>query len=475
MHELRSARHLDDFTLLRYTASDLDDIERRRADQHLAACRHCSATLVSIGRLDEELKALAPELAAAEGLPAGDPFARRPERSAPAPREALSSEAKERRAASILEASEAALAGSARILEAVRASSADLDRVLSGLPLSDISKRFALLYALREAGLQIAENPNRAMTLAQEAQCRLQRETPAQVSALDAEHAVPLAALSGQAHLLAGLACNWTGELEKARRHFEEAYSLLGESTGDEVSLAMVELPEAQRRSFDGRPGEALVLARRATATFREMDLEDYVARARGAEAIALAKLDRDEEAIEVFRGAAAVFQARNLWSNYVGMINAVGACLMRLGRLPEARREFARALRSVSRERHAAWMPYIRNGLAHVLFSAGNYREAAMAFAQTARLFRNLELQAHTLTVSLFEIESWALSGDRARALHRLEIFRTEVAHRDALDPSILRRLETALSGHNPDFEELAKLTQSAGQMLRERLEKSS
>ena len=131
--------------------------------------------------------------------------------------------------------------------------------------------------------------------------------------------------------------------------------------------------------------------------------------------------------------------------------------------------------MKSVSRERHAAWLPYIRNGLAHVLFSAGSYRDAAKAFAQTARLFDDLDLPAHTLTAFLFEIESWALSGDRARASHRLEIFRTEVARRDALDPSILRRLETALAGRNPDFEELAKLTQSAGQMLRERLEKSS
>ena len=475
MHELRSSRHLDDFTLLRYTASDLDDIERRRADQHLAACRHCSATLVSIGRLDEELKALAPDLVAAEGLPAGDPFARRPRRSAPAAREALSSEARERLAAAAMEASEAGLAGGARILEAARASSAEIDRVLSGLLLSDIANRFALLYAMREAGLEIAESPNRAMTLAEKAQSRLRLETPAQASAGDAEHAVPLATLSAQAHLLAGMAGNWTDELENAKVHFQVAYRLFGESTGDEVSLAVVELSEAQRRSFDGRPGEALVLARRATATFREMDLEDYVARARGAEAIALAKLDRDEEALEVFRDAAAVFHSRGLWSNYVGMINAVGACLMRLGRLDEARREFARALKSVSRERHAAWLPYIRNGLAHVLFSAGSHSEAAKAFAQTARLFGELDLPAQALTAFLFEIESWTLSGDRPRARHRLEIFRAQVARRDALDPSILRRLEQALSGRDPDFEELASLRESASQMLRERLEKSS
>ena len=142
---------------------------------------------------------------------------------------------------------------------------------------------------------------------------------------------------------------------------------------------------------------------------------------------------------------------------------------------MDEARREFARALKSVSRERHAAWLPYIRNGLAHVLFSAGSHSEAAKAFAQTARLFGELDLPAQALTAFLFEIESWALSGDRARARHRLEIFRAEVARSGALDPSILRRLEAAVSGQNPDFEELASLRESASQMLRERLKKSS
>ena len=473
MPELRSSRHLDDFTLLRYTASDLDDIERRQVEQHLAACRHCSATLVSIGRLDEELKALAPELAAAEGLPADDPFARRPER--PAHRRARSAGEMELLAAAAVEASEEGSARSERILKASRTSSEEMVRVFSGMPLSDTTNRFALLYALQEAGREIAENPARTLALAEQARGRLDLEAPQNPSAGDIELVLPLAALSGQAHLLAGKARSWTGELEMARRHFEEAYRLLGESTGDEISLAMVEYHEAQRRSFDARPAEAILLARRSAATFHEMGLEDHLARARVAEGTALAKLDRDEEAIEVFRGAAAVFQTRELWSNYVGAINAVGACLMRLGRLDEARREFARALKSVSRERHAAWLPYIRNGLAHVLFSAGSYRDAAKAFAQTARLFGELDLPAHTLTASLFQIESWALSGDRARARHRLEIFRAEVARRDALDPSIVRRLEQALSGQNPDFEELASLRESASQMLRDRLEKKS
>ena len=95
----------------------------------------------------------------------------------------------------------------------------------------------------------------------------------------------------------------------------------------------------------------------------------------------------------------------------------------------PAWQREFARALKSVSRDRHAAWVPYIRNGLANVLFSAGSYADAAKAFSQTARLFADLNLVGQTLVAFLYEIESWALGGDHARAGHRMEIFRAEVA----------------------------------------------
>jgi len=71
-----------------------------------------------------------------------------------------------------------------------------------------------------------------------------------------------------------------------------------------------------------------------------------------------------------------------------------------------------------------------------------------------------------------LYEIESWALCRQLARAAQRFEIFRTEVARHNALDPAIVRQLETVLSGGDPNLEEVAALRRSAGQLLRERLE---
>jgi len=462
--------HLDEFTLLRYAASDLDGQERETADDHLHVCERCVASLSAMEELDEQLRAITGNFTPSGDLDPADPFARRPE-ALPRPRAAAPAREADNLAIVALEASEAARTESRRILETAKNSGQELDSFLSGSSLCDLTVRFALLYALQEAGLEIAESPLRVLGLALAALDRLQGEVAGDPMT-PVERILPLRTLAAQAHLLAGQGRNWTGELEQARGHFEQAYRAFGESTGDDLSLAIVELCESQRRAFAGDPAAGLSLARRARATFEEMEQEDHVARARVAEGISLSELGRENEALEAFQSAVPVFQKSERWSNYVGAVNAVGACLARQGRLNEARREYARALRSVSRDRHAAWVGYIRNGLALVLFQAGDYRGAALAFLQTSRLFRDVGNTANALTASLYEIESWALCGQPERAAQRFEIFRTEVARHDALDPVIVRQLEAVLSGGDPNLEEVAALRQSASQMLRERLE---
>jgi len=462
--------HLDEFTLLRYAASDLDGQERETADDHLHVCARCEAAVGAMEELDEQLRAITGDLTRSGDLDPADPFARRPE-TLPRPRASAPTREGESLTILALEASEAARSEVIRILETAKGSGKELDSFLSGSSLSDLTFRFALLYSMQEAGLEIAESPMRALGLALAALDRLQGEVAGDPMT-PAERILPLRTVAAQAHLLAGQGRNWTGELEQARGHLEQAYRGFGESTGDDLSLAIVELCESQRRAFAGDPAAGLSLARRARATFEELELEEHVARARVAEGISLSKLGKENEALEVFQSAVPVFQKSELWSNYVGAVNAVGACLARQGRLDEARREYARALRSVSRDRHAAWVAYIRNGLGLVLFQAGNYRGAALAFLQTSRLFREVGNTANALTAALYEIESWALCGQPARAAQRFEIFRTEVARHNALDPAIVRQLEAVLSGSDPNLEEVAALRRSAGQMLRERLE---
>jgi len=468
MSGMKSPRHLDDFTLLRYTAADLDAAERGAVDEHLDGCGRCSVVLESLAKLDEELRALVRNTSATDELDAADPFARRPE-AAPPPAARPAREF-ESLAAAALEASETGGKESGRILEAAKGSAEELARFLSGLSLADLTVRFALLYALQESGRGIAESPPRALALALSVLELLRGDRPEDPST-STGRILPSKAIGAQAHLLAGQARTWSGELEKAKSHLEQAYAAFGDSTGDDTSLANVELGESQRRAFAGDPTGAFVLARRARATFEEMGLEDYAARGRVAEGICLMKLDRLEEALEAYRSALPVFQKHGLWSNYVGAVNAIGVTLWQLGRLDEARQEYARSLKVISRKEHAALVGYIRNGLALVLFKAGHYRDAAIAFLQTSRLFWEVGNIANALTASLYEIESLVLGGEAGRAARRFEIFRADVARHDALDPAIVRQLEAALSGSHPDLEEVAALRESAGQMLRERL----
>ncbi len=470
MYGNMSPHHLDEFTLLRYAASDLDLRERETADDHLHSCKRCAAALGDMEELDRKLREIARDLGEAESLDPSDPFSRRPETPL-RPRPAAPAPPGQSLAFVALEASERAIEEMGRILEAARGSADELASFLSALSFPDLTVRFALLYALQEAGLEIAESPMRSVRLASAALEFLRKEK-AEDPLTPAERVLPLRAVVAQAHLLAGQGCNWTGELEQARGHFEDAYLAFGESTGDETGIAIVELCESQRRAFEGDPTTGLSLARRARTTFEELELEDYFARARVVEGISLSKLGREKEAMEAYRSALPVFEKRELWSNYVGAVNSLAACLSSLGRLDEARKEYARALKIISRQRHAAWVGYIRNGLALVLFQAGNYGGAALAFLQTSRIFRDVGNTANALTASLYEIESWALCGQPARAAQRLEIFRAEVARHNALDPAIVRQLEAALSGGDPNLEEVAALRRSAGQMLRERLE---
>lgn len=472
MPGMRSPRHLDDFTLLRYTAADLDVAERGAVEEHLAGCARCNGVLEELAKLDEEMRSLSRTMSAPEGLDPSDLFARRPDVPArPAARPLPEGESL---AVAALRASEQGASESHRILSAAKSSPGELDALLSALPLSDLSVRFSLLYAIQEARQEIAEGPLRALAVALGTLERLSLAGPADPLTLE-ERVLPARTLAAQAHLLIGQARLWTGELERARGHFEQAYRDFGESTGDDLSLAIVELGESQRRAFSGDPGSASVLARRALATFEELGLEDYVARAHVAEGICLTKLNRLEEALEVTRRALPVFQKYELWSNYVGAVNSAGTVLSMLGREAEARREYSRSLKVVSRQRHAAWVGYIRNNLGMSHFKAGNHRDAARAFLQASKLFREVGNIANALTASLYEIESWALCGETARAARRFEIFRTEVAEHDALDPVIVRQLEAALSGNHPHLEEVALLRESAGQMLRERLQRMS
>jgi tetratricopeptide (TPR) repeat protein len=276
--------------------------------------------------------------------------------------------------------------------------------------------------------------------------------------------------LRAHAHLLLAMALLWLKEFSRARRHLIVAYNSFARAGADEVSFALVETIESQRRSLSGEGGTALLLARRACKTFESYGMDDYAARATVTEGLAHCALDADEEAVSSYRSALPVFERHRLWSNYVGALNSAANSLTRLGRFDEARREYARALRRFSHEEHRYWLGYVRIGFAEALFAARRFGEAARAASQAGAVFGNAGLRAHQLIALLLEVESWARAGDLDAARGRLEFFRREVERDHALDAAVQRELVAALSGTNPDYENISSLRHLVTDLLEER-----
>lgn len=461
--------HLDEFTLLRLAARDLSVRELGSAEDHLSTCETCGRALEDIRTLDVELRRLAEagDLGGSADTPfaADDPFRSRP---VPRPRPPGAEDA----GRATLEASERGMELQTEILEAAK-SPAALGARLAELSPERTDHRLGVLYALQEASRRSAEDPFAGMRLAEEALRWLRQRPGSNVETEDAsvERTVPRAALRAQANMLRGIGRLWTKEYAKAQRHFAVAYRLFARAGADLTSFAVVELGEAQRRALASEgPASALAIVRRARETFEELGLGDYVARAMAIEGLALDSLGRREEAVESCRGALALFERYELWAAYVGTLNCEATFLIKLGRVDEARREFARALRRFSAEQHRYSLGYIRIGLAEALFAAGHYSEAAVAAGRAARVFAECSLRAHTLIAMLLEVECWARSGSIERARRRLDLFWAEIDRDGALDAVVIEELAGALSGADPNYEKLASLRSQLSDVIQER-----
>jgi len=255
------------------------------------------------------------------------------------------------------------------------------------------------------------------------------------------------------------MACMWTRDFSRARSRLVLAYRDFARGGGGEIDLALVESVEAQRRAFANEGAGALVLARRAQTTFEELGVDDLAARAIGARGLAFSTLGREEDAVRCFREALPVYERHELWSNYVGCLNSIATSLNRLGRVDEARREYARALRRFSQERHRSLLGYLRIGLAETLFGAGRFSQASVAAARAAQVFRDAGMRATGYIATLLEIESRVRQGSLDRARHRLDLLRREISRDPTLDPSVIREIADALSVADPDMERLGTL----------------
>ncbi len=455
--------HVDEFTLLRIIVGEATRAEETQASTHLETCKRCQKALSELEQVDRGLRRLAlkgllDEPHGVDDLPSGDPFRRRP---------TVATNRSSRRSTLPLETgslrSEATFY-QRRLLESVANNTAVT--AVEGFDLGDSSQRLGLLYALQESGRRIAESPERASHFASAAISRLESSSRSAYSDTVPEAIAPWFLLWGQAHVLAAQGHLWTKNFKRAGSSLRVAYRAFGK-IGDETSLAITELNESQRRSFVGLGQTALVLAARARKTFEERGLDDLAARAMVAEGLAYFDLEQHEQAVAAYRTSLPVFERYALWSNFVGATNSIATSLVQLGRLDEARREYARALRRFSREDHRSWQGFLRIGIAEILFAAGRFRDAARSAAAAGKVFADCGLRANALIVWLLEIECWARCGDMVRSQNRLDAFLRASQAEQAIDRTVRRKMESALAGARPNLDQLAKLRSRLGDEL--------
>jgi len=152
-----------------------------------------------------------------------------------------------------------------------------------------------------------------------------------------------------------------------------------------------------------------------------------------------------------------------------VSALNGAGSSLMRLGRIEEARREYARALRRVSRTERPAVHAFIRSNLARTLLAAGRVEDAARAFSSAASLFLEQGAVVDALTAMLGEVDARARAGQAAAARRAFGRFRATLEREGAADARLVSSLETALEADRCDLALLATLREQAEVSLRD------
>lgn len=469
-----SAAHPDDFTLLVLLEGEMSELEAARLKRHLAECAACAAAYREIEKLDRTLKKTLPDLEAALSepeLPEGDPFRCRPDCDRPG-RPRSEPEAVE----TVLAASRDAAEVKGRILEAAARPEEDLRSALSALDLLALRDRYGLGYALDEALYSMVDGPARWLRFGVASrETVLSARAHPRTADSPAERAYPLEDLLGLSLLVEGSACNWTGDFLRGGRVLRRAYGAFGRGSLSERRLASVELVEGQRRAFLDRAGEALHLADRARATFEALGLADEAAKAGGAHAVALSYLDRDEEAVEEFRKVLPVLASHGRWNTYVSALNCLGVSLLRLSRVDEARREYARALKEVGREARPAVHAFIRANLARTLFEGRRYSDAAAAFEAAGKLFSAQGAKGDELTMALLRVEALVRSGAASDARVALRDLNQELKALRAVDSNLIDSMEAALAGDLPDVDLVGRIRGQAEEQLQERLRRAS
>jgi tetratricopeptide (TPR) repeat protein len=349
-----TSAHPDQAELLRFVVSDLGETRRRQVKEHAKECGICARALEETRRLDGGLR----ELGDALYFAPGDSFMERP-RPAERPLSEFDFgpgvlQTKAREALPAVPERARALFG--------EAAGTGIDPVPT-LDLRSLADRWALGRALESALDSVSAAPRRCLAFAQRAQEWLGGADQSPYASIPArrmtavEYAAPLIDLFALARLVKGAALVEMARFEEAEAELRSAYRSFGEGRGSEHHFAWVEVFVSRCLSMTGKPGQGLVLAERARATFESLGLSAGVAEAAQSSGIARYYLGNPEAAAREFHHAESAFARLERWDSYVAAIGCQAFAFMELGRLDKALECYAKARsRAVSAKANEAY-----------------------------------------------------------------------------------------------------------------------
>lgn len=362
-------RHLDEGALLRIAARDLREPEALAARKHLAECAACRASLAGTRRLDSSLKKLAEALWSEESQ---------------------NDHGRDARCfqfvSDLFDVSSEAEEPAERIVRAARAGADELAaalRALDGKPY----RGFALLYSAQKSGTLVAEDPNKALSLASLLFDEAESLPPA-----DRKYRIstpaPRQAVQAEAALLESQALLQKGEAKAAREAVKPARGFFAASGDLGFGAALCDYYEGTAATFEKDYAGAQRLLKRSLAVFVEFGQEYLAGRANASLGTLFGLEGQFERALKCFDAALPAFESESGTGSQrtTMLLNNWATFLMRLGRLDEARTTFAKALSFGRRHNHSSHLFFVRTGLAELNFRCGEYRRALRAFAEIVR-----------------------------------------------------------------------------------------
>jgi tetratricopeptide (TPR) repeat protein len=323
------------------------------------------------------------------------------------------------------------------IIEAARAGADELAaamRSLDGKPY----RGFALLYAAQKADQLVAEDPNKALTLA-----RLLCEEAATLQPANSKERIstpaPRQAVQAEAALLESQALLQRGEAESAREAIRPARDLFRESGDLGFGAALCDYYEGAAIGFEKDYATAERLLKLALATFAEFGQDHLVGRAGAALGGMLAQKGDFVRALPHFDRALEVLDPADEPQRVTMALNNKATTLMRVERFDEARATFAKALNLARRHGLDSHAYFVRTGLAELDFRRGEYRRALRTFTGIVREASPLASRAEIMFSRLYAAECQARIGSYGPMVAEIEALRRERReHRFAPSPAL-------------------------------------